>query len=171
MLVGVPGSGKTTLRDRIMSEYPGTFNVVCPDDDFAYIASEKNITIKQAIDIHGREVFRQNKDKAALYAHYGQSFIWDQMNIQDRHKKLKITCMGASTFPCYNLAVVCPTPTKEEWKIRNASRPEKHIPDEDFDDMVKRFTYPNKGEGFDRILNDPHMLHVRRVIDSYFLLR
>jgi predicted kinase len=145
MLVGVPGSGKSTWisnqhwakncvhlsTDKFIDEYAAsvskTYNEVFTD----YIKTATHMLNKQAITTNVAE----------------SDVIWDQTNltVKSRANKLKI-------FRCYKkTAVVFATPDSHELAKRLASRPGKSISDAVMASMTSIFQMPTTEEGFDEI--------------------
>lgn len=147
MLIGVPGSGKTTWianqewakdcvhisTDKIVEKYAEmqgkTYTEVFKD------------FMPMAVDLMTQEVLlakSQNKD-----------IIWDQTSTTkiSRLKKFKM-------LPNYeHIAVVFPTPDREELDRRLASRPGKIIPSSVVDEMIANWEEPTTEEGFKEIWN------------------
>ena len=145
MLVGIPGSGKSTW----VSNQSWASKCV-------YLSSDKFIE-EYAVSVNKtyNEVFNeyvktatQRLNKQAITANVAESdAIWDQtnMSIKSRKDKLKL-------FPCYKkIAVVFSNPDDEELARRLASRPGKHISDAVIKSMINNFQMPTVEEGFDEI--------------------
>jgi predicted kinase len=145
MLVGVPGSGKSTWisnqhwakhcvylsTDKFIDEYANsvskTYNEVFAD----YIKTATHLLTKHAITTNVAET----------------DAIWDQTNltVKSRASKLKM-------FQCYKkIAVVFTTPDSYELARRLASRPGKSISDAVMASMTSIFQMPTTEEGFDEI--------------------
>lgn len=145
MLVGVPGSGKSTWvnqqswskscvylsSDKFIDEYAESVNKTYNEVFNEYIKTATQLLTKQAITVNVAET----------------DAIWDQtnMSVKTRSSKLKL-------FPCYKkIAVVFKTPDKEELARRIASRPGKHISDSIISSMINNFEMPTEEEGFSEI--------------------
>jgi predicted kinase len=145
MLVGVPGSGKSTWvsnqnwskncvylsSDKFIDEYASlvekTYNEVFNE----YVKTATQLLTKKAITTNVAET----------------DAIWDQTNltVKSRASKLKI-------FQCYKkIAVVFATPDSHELAKRLASRPGKRISDAVMASMTSIFQMPTTEEGFDEI--------------------
>jgi predicted kinase len=145
MLVGVPGSGKSTWiesqnwsrncvhlsSDKFIEEYAfsvgKTYNEVFDE----YVKTATQLLTKRAITTNVSET----------------DAIWDQTNltVKSRSSKLKL-------FPCYRkIAVVFSTPDTAELARRLASRPGKSISDAVIASMTSIFQMPSEEEGFDEI--------------------
>ena len=145
MLIGVPGSGKSTWvakqqwasncvllsTDKFIDAYALSIGKTYNDVFTDYIKTATQMLSKLAITTTVAET----------------SAIWDQTNlsIKSRRDKIKL-------FLGYKrIAVVFPTPNMEELTIRLASRPGKHISNKVITSMINSFQMPTTEEGFDEI--------------------
>lgn len=144
VLIGVPGSGKTTWtsKQNLDAIVISTDNYI---DDYAKSVGKTysevfNEKIKEATSYMINDI---HKAKAQ-----GKNIIWDQtsVNVASRKKKFKM-------LPDYKMiAVVFPTPNREELSKRLSSRPGKHIPSFVMETMINSFEFPTLDEGFSEII-------------------
>ena len=144
VLVGVPGSGKSTwvanqdwAKDCV---YVSTDALV--EEEAARQGKTYNDVFKEympvAVDLMCEQVI------AARDA--GKDIIWDQtsVNVKSRVKKFNM-------LPEYDhIAVVFPTPEAEE-HARRLNRPGKHIPKHVLESMIENFEMPTEEEGYKEI--------------------
>lgn len=148
VLVGVPGSGKTTWIGKQMFDWTNTV-IVSTDNHVEQYARSVGKTYSDvfkdymptALDLMTKtavDAFKNNK-----------VVIWDQTSTtaKTRARKLRMT-PGHYT----KVAVVFKTPAPEQ-HAKMLDRPGKNVPDEIVQDMIDRFEYPSAEEGFDRIIN------------------
>ena len=148
VLVGVPGSGKTTWIGQQMFDWTNTV-IVSTDNHVEQYARTVGKTYSEvfkdympiALDLMTQtavDAFKENK-----------VVIWDQTSTtaKTRAKKLRMTPSHYT-----KIAVVFKTPAPEQ-HAKMLDRPGKNIPDEIVQDMIDRFEYPSVEEGFDRIIN------------------
>jgi predicted kinase len=145
MLVGVPGSGKSTWienqnwskncvhlsSDKFIDNYASSLGKTYNDVFNEYVKTATQLLNKQAITTNVSET----------------DAIWDQTNltVKSRAGKIKL-------FPCYKkIAVVFETPDSFELARRLASRPGKSISDAVMASMTSIFQMPTTEEGFDEI--------------------
>jgi predicted kinase len=145
MLVGIPGSGKSTWvnnqswakscvylsSDKFIEDYATSVNKTYNEVFDEYIKTAGHLLNKQAITANVAE----------------SDAIWDQTNltVKSRASKLKI-------FPCYKkIAVVFNTPEADELARRLANRPGKSISDAVIASMTNIFEMPTIEEGFSEI--------------------
>ena len=149
ILVGVPGSGKSTWISKAPVDWNNTV-VASTDNYIDKLAKEQGKTYS--------EVFKDNMPRAvhemartvrhAVEA--GQDIIWDQTSttIVSRTKKFK---MLPDEYEV--IAVVFPTPDSAELARRLASREGKVIPDVVMKQMIAGWEEPSENEGFDQIIH------------------
>jgi len=145
VLVGVPGSGKSTwvskqswARDCV---YVSTDMYV---EDYAKLVGKTynevfKLYMPKAVKLMAQDVRVANKA--------GKDVIWDQTSttIKSRAKKFRM-------LPDYEvIAVVFPTPAEDELKRRLASREGKSIPDNVMKSMISGFEMPTVEEGFKEV--------------------
>lgn len=144
MLVGVPGSGKSTwragagLNDAV---------VISTDDYIDFVADQLGVTYSEAFKDHIKAA-TQLMDKRAREAFAaGKDVVWDQTNTtrKSRVSKLSIVPKGYE-----KTAVFFPTPA--DLKQRLAGRPGKNIPDDVIANMIASLQPPTKDEGFDEVI-------------------
>ena len=142
MLIGVPGSGKTTwIKDQIWMLGLTVVNTDTFVEDYARAQGQTysevfNDYMPKAIDLMIEQV-----EFARTHNH---TIIWDQTSttVKSRRKKF-------AELPNYeHIAVVFRTPDAPEHARRLNSRLGKTIPDEIVQDMINRFEMPTLEEGF-----------------------
>lgn len=146
ILVGVPGSGKSTWLNQNIS-------------DRDHIVSTDNI-IDALGKVYGftyNEIFSETIRFADMVmvkwmlesAEAGDNLYIDRtnMSVKSRAQFINKLKKYGYEFEC----VVFPTPEPEEWKRRLDSRPGKTIPQEAIDRMVASYQVPTEAEGFKKI--------------------
>jgi predicted kinase len=142
MLVGVPGSGKSTW----VEHQNWSKNCVCLSSDkfIEECAVSVGKTYNEVFDEYVKTA-SQLLTKRAITTNVAETdAIWDQTNltVKSRAGKLKL-------FPCYKkIAVVFKTPEPDELARRLASRPGKTISDAVMASMTSIFQMPSEEEGF-----------------------
>jgi predicted kinase len=95
--------------------------------------------IKSAINQMNRDVINCKRDN--------RDVVWDQTSTTIKSRKSKL-----ATLPDYHkIAIVFPTPDREELNRRLAGRVGKDIPKYVVDSMINNFEVPTRDEGFDEI--------------------
>jgi len=148
ILVGIPGSGKSTWIKSQNFDWSRT--VVASTDD--YVDAE---ALRQGKTYS--EIFKDTMPDAVRYmaktvvdaVKAGKDIVWDQTSttVLTRAKKFRM-------LPNYEvIAVVFKTPGKAELARRLKSRPGKEIPDHVIRMMRANWQEPTLDEGFDQILS------------------
>ena len=147
ILVGVPGSGKSTWHRNKFGEWPPT--VASTDKIIEEVASSYGMTYDQGFKglIQFAEIIMWRQITSCLMR--GGDFIIDRTNltVKARAKFIQKLKLHRYDIQC----VVFPTPEPEEWKRRLDSRPGKTIPQESLDRMVASYQVPTEEEGFSKI--------------------
>lgn len=150
VLVGLPGSGKTTLRKNLAYK-PDTV-VLSTDDYITARAIESNKTYNEIFLSEIKNAEDHIKIQAIQAIKSQSDVIWDQTNLSTAKRK-KILNMFPDFY--YKVCLVISLPsTPEEWEELNRrlkSRSDHTIPDHIMKNMISNYTMPCKSEGFDLI--------------------
>lgn len=151
VLVGVPGSGKSTWTKKLRATSSREYVVVSSDDVLERLAAPEGLTYAQAFakymgfaDQQAQEAF-----EAAIAAK--QNIVYDRTNLTVKRRK---DILRQLTNEYIKVAVVFNT-TDAEVTRRLATREQetgKHIPPGVMKDMYAKWQAPSKAEGFDRII-------------------
>lgn len=149
MLIGVPGSGKSTY---IKNKLANTTNTVVASTD-AHIeqAAAKAGTTYDAI--FSRAIGAATKAmKADIRAaiENGQNIIHDQTNITANARAGKLSIIPDNYR---KIAIFFHTPDSDELQKRLNQRVGKTIPTHVITDMINSLEMPTKSEGFDEIID------------------
>ena len=145
VLVGVPGSGKSTWVNN--QEWA---------KDCAYISTDKHVEeYAKSVGKTYSEVFKDYMPTAVnLMAadvvdarDAGKDIIWDQTSTTLASRKRKFNMLPNY----YAIAVVFATPDRDELDVRLSGRPGKHIPKKVIDSMIAGWDEPTEEEGFKEI--------------------
>ena len=144
VLVGVPGSGKST--------WVGNQDWA---KDCVYVSSDKHIdeyaasvgkTYNEVFKEYATTAVSQMLDDVVAAREAGKDIIWDQTSVNVKSRKKKFSMLPNY----YHIAVVFPTPGPEE-HARRLNRPGKHIPKDVLESMINTFVMPTEEEGFKEI--------------------
>jgi predicted kinase len=147
VLVGVPGSGKSTwVKNQAWARDCVYVSTDMHVEDYASLVGKTYSEVfsdfmPKAIELMAQDVVMARKNH--------KDIIWDQTSttIATRAKKIRM-------LPdYYKIAVVFKTPPTGELELRLSSRPGKTIPWEVVSDMAQKLETepPSKDEGFDEI--------------------
>ena len=146
ILVGVPGSGKSTWYDKNKT---ATTAVIGTDNTIDFLASLYGFTYNEIFSEAIRFADKVMVKQLLWNAERGNDIVIDRTNMSAKARKQFIDKLKkyGYTFEC----VVFPVPEPEEWKRRLDSRPGKTIPQEAIDRMVDSYICPTAAEGFEKI--------------------
>jgi predicted kinase len=147
VLVGVPGSGKSTWIKS--QDWALGLTVVSTDNFVDAYAKEQGKTYSEVfVDYMPTAV--DLMVKAVVHAReHGHDIIWDQTSTTVKSRKKKFNML-----PDYeHIAVVFKTPEHTELMRRLMSRPGKDIPDHVVASMIASWEDPTEEEGFKEVWN------------------
>ena len=148
MMVGLPGSGKSTYIKQEMEKYKD-------HDIFVYSTDNILLEFAEQEETNYQDSFKKNYKKAIKEANKrlsdfldngGEVVIWDQTNISSNSRKKKL-----ERFHGFNKHAIV-VKTDIETCIERASKRETYtVPDFVIKQMHDQFEDPAKEEGFDSI--------------------
>ena len=152
MLVGVPGSGKTTWC--VNQNWALGLTIVSTDVWVEHYARTQRKTYTEVFDQYMPTAINQTLEQVVHARENGHTIIWDQTSttIKSRARKFHM-------LPDYDvIAVVFPTPRRGELARRLAARPDKVIPPAVLESMINDWQEPTMEEGFKEIWHVPDFL-------------
>ena len=145
MLVGVPGSGKSTW---INSQDWSRDCILVPTDKLIELeAARQGKTYNDVFKDYIGEATRIMNEDIREAVEAGKDIIWDQTNTSRKSRKTKL----AQVEGYYKIAVLFSTPEKDEWNRRINNRPGKIIPEAVLKAMAEGLQKPTEEEGFKEI--------------------
>ena len=143
MLIGVPGSGKTTW----IKNHSHDAVVLSTDDYIEGVAAKQGLTYNDVFkDAMGGATANLKRELNKAIA-ADQDIIWDQTNLTVKSRRDKLKMIPDSY---HKVAVFFGVP--KDLRDRLASRPGKTIPEPVILTMINQLTPPTKEEGFDDIV-------------------
>ena len=146
MLIGVPGSGKSTWISN--QDWAKDCVLVSTDKLIELEAARQGKTYNDVFKDYIAEATRIMNDDGSEAVAAGKDIIWDQTNTSRKSRKVKL----AQVPGYYKIAVVFATPDSAEWQRRINNRPGKMIPDAVLKAMADGLQVPAEGE-FDEVWN------------------
>lgn len=148
ILVGVPGSGKSTWISQAPVDWNNTI-VASTDNYVEQEAKRQGKTYSEVFNDVMPDAVKHMANTVIDAVNNNQDIIWDQTSTtkHTRAKKLRMLPNNYET-----IAVVFPTPDKKELSSRLSSRPGKTIPDEVITNMILKWEEPDMSEGFHSII-------------------
>ena len=146
MMVGVPGSGKSTW----ISQHNSAGTMVASSDAYIdHIAKKENKTYSDVFKDHVKAANAYALQVARKAFELNLDLIWDQTNINPKSRRPKLD-MVPDHYE--KIAVFFPTPPEDELQKRLAGRTGKHIPNNIMTGMISSLVTPSTDEGFDKVI-------------------
>jgi tRNA uridine 5-carbamoylmethylation protein Kti12 len=148
ILVGIPGSGKTTWTGHQKIDWDKT-SFIGTDKFVEQDAKNQGKTYSEVFNDSMQHALTKMVNDVVQARENEKDIIWDQTSttIQSRKRKFNM-------LPNYKMvAVVFPIPNAKELQRRLDSRPGKVIPPDVIKAMIDNFEEPTTDEGFDEIIH------------------
>lgn len=157
VLVGLSGSGKSTIAAQIANENPST--VIVSSD-----AIREELTGNYEDQEHNEEVFKIFHDRIRKNLENKKNVIADATNLTMKSRRAIMQKING--IDVYKVCYIIPK-AFEKCKIDNQNR-EHSVPNEVLDKQIRRFQIPFYEEGFDEICISPtkeKFFNILRMID------
>ena len=149
MLVGVPGSGKSTwIRSRNHDAV-----IASTDDKIEAAAAAQGLTYDAVFESEFKAANAALREDVKQAVKDQRDIIWDQTNLTAKSRRSKL---GQVPKHYERIALYFPTPDGEELARRLASRAGKTIPVHVMASMIASLEPPVPSEGFDEIYQVPN---------------
>ena len=151
MLIGVPGTGKSTwTRNFLKKNDAEQWVVVSSDDILDELANIDSLTYAQSFEKYSgyaqKEMFRRAENAIAN----GVNVIWDQTNMNSKNRRKKLDMFPDSYSKEAVVFVVSDGELKRRLMKREAEIG-KVIPPHVIKNMAASYEAPSKAEGFSKI--------------------
>lgn len=157
---GLPGAGKTTLREKIVRAWPGPISQLSTDDAIDAAAKVSGKTYNEVFAGAIEEATEAFNFRLASLIELDASLIVDQTNTTAKKRRSVL-----ARVPRHYLKVCIVSEVAEDERQRRlASRPGKVIPPHVDAAMRERWEHPTTDEGFDAVLLPPAFDDVDRAI-------
>ena len=150
MMVGVPGSGKTTWIEKNMHIFRHDYALIGTDHTIEAWAKMQGKTYDECFQMMIKDATKLMDETLRDACRWQKDIIWDQTNTSVSNRKNKIKLIPDSY---YKIAVFFPTPKNDVLAERLNSRPGKTIPGHVMNNMMNKIEMPTLHEGFDSIIN------------------
>jgi len=151
VMVGLPGSGKSTWSNNMMANSPDSYVVVSSDDELERMADHEGISYGDAHKKYIGKAVSISKQKFREAVNKGENIIWDQVNVSPKKRRSILNQVPAG----YKKTAIVFEVTANELNQRLAKREQetgKHIPPHVVKNMAKTYRPPTKEEGFDNVI-------------------
>lgn len=147
VLVGLPGSGKSTYLNTILDYMADNTFVYSTDQyisDFAVLHEKSYDEVFQEMVGEAHEVMNELVVDAR---DSNLPIVWDQTNLNSGKRKKIISLLGQNyDVSCYYFDIF--GNNTKEWRERLQNRPGKTIPESVINSMIDKFDVPKLSEGF-----------------------
>lgn len=169
MTCGIPGSGKTHVRDLILKALPDlSFDLVAPDDMIEAVCA--------ATGGFYRDVFADHRSRKVCYdaawyrlheaLHLKSNLILDRTHLDEAQRAKALLPLQEAGYHIIAVAVEPPGDIFE-WIKRLDSRQGKDIPPGTLFSMARSYTRPGLVEGFDEVFYGPSDDELVKQVVSY----
>lgn len=148
MLIGVPGSGKSTWLANQAFDWNRT-RIISTDNIIERRAQEQGKTYSEVFRDEIKSATAQMNAELRQAIKDGADIVWDQTNLTRKARAGKLFSIPDGYR---KVAVFFATPDEAELKRRLASRPGKTIPANVILGMKSQLEPPTESEGFDDII-------------------
>lgn len=154
ILVGIPATGKSTYRDKILADNTDAY-IYSTDDNLEKIAKTLGTTYDMVFEDHYKDAYEQARDGLDAATKVGQDVIFDQTNLTEKKRHHIIQSMSQKDYwiSCVSIDIPFSQYDVTEWEKRLAGREGKHIPHFVINSMLDSYTKPTMKEGFDELYN------------------
>lgn len=149
MMVGLPGTGKTTFVNRLRAEIDVV--VISTDDLIEGFAKEQGTTYDKAFySLDRNELAKQALDKQKEAIANGKNVVIDQTNVGEKTRRRKLGAFRKAKYR--QIAVECTARKSDiEWRQILRSEEGKTIPASVMQTMISGYQRPQASEGFTSI--------------------
>ena len=150
VLIGLPGSGKSTWTEKMLSQTDTEYVIVSSDAEIEKLAAADNLSYDQAFDKYVGKATGIMKQKFKDAVNKGKNIIWDQTNMNPKKRRGILNQVPDN----YRKIAVAFEIDDEELQRRLDHRSRttgKTIPDHVMKSMAKSYVPPSKQEGFDEV--------------------
>lgn len=151
VLIGLPGSGKSTWRDNMVANSPDSYVVISSDDELERMADHEGISYSEAWKKYIGKSTAISKQKFREAVNKGENIIWDQTNLSPKKRRGILNQVPKA----YKKTAISFEVTSEELNQRLAKREQetgKYISPKVIKDMARSYQPPTKEEGFDNVM-------------------
>ena len=150
LMVGLPGSGKSTLCQNLLNENQ-ELEIVSTDEFIEQYAKEKNMTYGKAMRELGDKPQALMNNKIQKLLKDKKSFIWDQTNVFISARKKKIKMLSQNKYTVIAIVTELSFEELNRRLDKRVSEGGKRINIKIINDMVEGYTGPLYNEGFSEI--------------------
>ena len=151
MLVGVPGTGKSTWIRKFKQKNPNeNWVVVSSDDVLDELGRDEGISYQDSFEKYSGFAQKEMYRRAEKAIQNGDNVIWDQTNMNKKARRKKLN-MFPDSYTKQAVVFVVSDPEVKRRLEKREKETGKHIPDHVMKNMAASYQAPTKEEGFSKI--------------------
>lgn len=161
-LMGLPGSGKSVLTEKIIKENPNAI-LLSMDMVIDKFAQENNMTYREVWSNHIKVAEKEFEKTLQSAISEKKDIIWDQTNLHKLSRAPKIKRLIDNSYEVEGITLEL---SRQEWQSRIQKREQnggKKMLPEVLDSMEKSYQSPEYSEGFNKIyvMNDSNEIALK----------
>lgn len=155
MMIGIPGTGKSTLSNQLIKEMPN-LEVVSTDIYIEKKAKESGKTYAQTYREVGEDAQKWMNNYIRQLTKKEKSFIWDQTNVVASSRKKKMSFLKQNKYEVIAIAIKLSDDELNKRLNKRTLEGGKKIGLKIIQDMINNYQEPHYDEGFIEIytIND-----------------
>jgi predicted kinase len=151
MMIGVPGSGKSTAIKELMSSIPG-LKTVSSDEYIETVAKEKGKTYDEVHMSSVDDAIKWMKSQIQSFIKSKQDFVWDQTNVVKSARIKKLRTLSSQGYNVTAITFELPIEELHKRLDKRTSEGGKSISHKIINNMIDSYERPSYDEGFTTIL-------------------
>ncbi len=155
IMVGLPGTGKSTLVHNIirdMGDHGDRVFVYSTDNLIEEWSKAMGWTYNFGFSKYIDKATKEMNKLLDMAMSENRDIIWDQTNLGAKKRKSLIDRFKKTyTVECHAIQLPAGDSQHEDWHFRLANRPGKTIPENIIGNMVSGYTAPSLSEGFSKV--------------------
>jgi predicted kinase len=152
ILVGLPGSGKSTFVNALLEKHSNT-HIASTDNLLEIFAKERGISYTEAFNTNTDNLQTKMLEGMAQAIKEQKDIIVDQTNMSIKSRKNKIDILKKNGYTVLALLFEVDDDSLQERLKTRANDTGKVIPQRVMETMSKSFQVPSMDEGFEIVIN------------------
>lgn len=150
MLIGVPGSGKSTVANSLIADMPN-LEIASTDLLIDEYAAKKGKTYSQVHREYVDQATKAMNMQIQSMMKKGESFIWDQTNVFASARKKKLTTLLQNKYTVIAITIELSQEQLQKRLTERVANGGKFVGDKIIADLLLNYSRPTYSEGFDEI--------------------
>jgi predicted kinase len=152
ILVGLPGSGKSTFVNALLEKHPNT-HIASTDNLLEEFAKERGISYTEAFSTNTENLQTKMMEGMTQAIKDQKNIVVDQTNMSIKSRKSKIDILKKNGYTVMALVFEVDDVTLQERLKTRAINTGKVIPQRVMEMMSKSYQAPSIDEGFELVIN------------------